>query len=60
MFRHQICGFMTEFAHYFFPQMEEYLKETKISYCKYLEKVYNGDIWADSVEHTNQCYKSIL
>ena len=28
--------------------MEEYLKEKKISYCKYLEKVYNGDIWADN------------
>ena len=28
--------------------MEEYLKEKKISYCKYLEKVYNGDICADN------------
>ena len=27
--------------------MEEYLKRKKISYCKYLEKVFNGDIWAD-------------
>ena len=27
--------------------MEEYLKIKKISYCKYLEKVFNGDIWAD-------------
>ena len=47
MFRHQICGFMAEFGYFFFPQMEEYLKRKKISYCKYLEKVFNGDIWAD-------------
>ena len=47
MFRHQICGFMAEFGYFFFPQMEEYLKTKKISYCKYLEKVFNGDIWAD-------------
>ena len=47
MFRHQICGFMVEFGYFFFPQMEEYLKRKKISYCKYLEKVFNGDIWAD-------------
>ena len=39
---------MTEFAYFFFPHMEEYLKEKKISYCKYLENIYNSDIWTDN------------
>ena len=42
MFRDQICGFMAEFGYFFFPQKEEYLKKSK-----YLEKNFNGDIWAD-------------
>ena len=47
MLRHQAACFMAEFKHFFFPLMEKYLKDRKIGFSTYLQKLYCGDIWCD-------------
>ena len=47
MLRCQACCFMAEFVHVFFPLMKHYLKEQKIGFTMYLEKMFTGEIWCD-------------
>ena len=47
MLRHQAVLYMAEFAFFFEPIMATYLKEHKIGYTTYLEKMFTGEIWCD-------------
>ena len=47
MLRKQGVCFMAEFVHEFYPLMKNYLKQRKIRFITYLEKVFSGEIWCD-------------
>ena len=47
MLRHQACGYMCEFVHFFHPKMKTYLDNHKIGFSQYILKMFTGEIWCD-------------
>ena len=47
MLRHQACGYMCEFVHFFHPKMKKYLDDHKIGFSQYILKMFTGEIWCD-------------